>query len=511
MGKILPYFKKAVIDELLDNIASGNSNYYAFASNPIPYVGDPPSISNTDYDDLFINNWQLLFGKKLNVTNFAPIIDNNQWKANTVYRRYDNTDSYLYSNNMFYVISPPDYVGGDYNIYKCIDNSNGAVSTVKPNQIQYTSFETSDGYVWKYITSVSYAQYKLFSSDDHCPVFTNTIISLYSSQYSGVEVVNISNGGIGYSTYHNGTIQYANSSVIQIETANTSGQNDFYASSGIYVYNETETTGQIFGVSKYISNTSGKWVYLDSSANTDNILPNFSKYKISPKVVFTSDGNTNPVGYSVVNSVSNSISEIIILDRGSDISWCNVHITSTFGSGANLYAIVPPPGGHGFDAVSELNVKGISIQFTFANTEGNTITTSNVVYNKIGLLKNPYSLTANNTKGSLYTTNTFNQLLVANIASPVIFANGDYVVGNTSGAIGTVVISNSTQLHLTGDTHFSNGEYVVSSNGTVSAQIDIQNLGALYHKDLRPLYIQNINNINRSNTQTESFKLIIQV
>lgn len=511
MGKILPYLKKAVIDELLDNIVAGNSNYYAFASNPIPYPGDPPSIANTDYDDLFINNWRLLFGKKLVATNFAPVIENNQWESNTVYRRYDNTDSQLYTNNMFYVISPPDYVGGNYNIYKCIDNANNSTSTVKPDQVQYTSFQTSDGYVWRYMTSVSYSQYKLFSSDNLFPVFTNNIISLYSKQYAGVEIVNISNGGIGYSTYHNGTIQSANSSVIQIENANTSGQNDFYANSGMYIYNEAETTGQIFGISSYVSNSSGKWVYLDSAANTQTISPNLTKYKISPRVIFTSDGNTNPLGYSVVNTTSNSISEIVILERGSDVTWCNVRITSAFGSGANLYAIVPPPGGHGFDAVSELNVKGISVQFKFANTEGNTIYTSNVVYNKIGLIKNPHSLNANNTKGSLYTANTFNQLLVANVSTPVTFANGDYVVGNTSGAVATVVFSNTTQLYLTGDTHFSNGEYVISSNGTVSTEIIIQNLGDLFIKDMRPLYIQNINNINRSNTQTESFKLIIQV
>jgi hypothetical protein len=511
MGKILPYFKKAIIDELIDNVSANDSYYYAFASNPIPYSGDPPAIANTDYQDLFVNNWQLLFGKKLNRTNFAEMVDNNQWTSNTIYRRYDNTDSSLYSNNLFYVIAPPDYVGGSYHVYKCIDNANNSTSTIKPNQVQYTTFQTADGYKWRYLTSVTYSQFKQFSSDNYCPIFANGIISFYSSQYSGVEVVMIANAGTGYSTYHDGTIESANSTVIQIETANTSGQNDFYTNSGIYIYNVAETTGQLFGISQYISNTSGKWVYLDAEANTDTILPNSTQYKISPKVVFTSDGNTRPLAYSVVNSVTNSISEIVILDVGSDITWCNVRLTSAFGSGANLYAIVPPPGGHGYDVISELNVKAMGVQFNFANTEGNTIFASNVVYNKIGLLKNPYSLNANNTKGSAYTSNTFSQLLKANVATPVTFANGDFVIGNTSGAIGTVVFSNTTQLFLTGDTHFSNGEIVISSNGATSAQIDIKELGDVYIKQLRPLYIQNINNVNRSNTQIESFKLIIQI
>lgn len=511
MGKLLPYYKKAIVDELIDNVTANDSSYYAFASNPIPYAGDPPAIANTDYDDLFINNWQLLFGKKLNKTNFAHIIDNNEWSANTVYRRYDNMDSELYTNNMFYVIAAPDYLGGSYNIYKCIDNANGSPSTVKPNQVQYTTFETADGYKWRYLTSTTYLQHELFSDTNYAPVFTNNIISIYSLIYSGVDVVMISNSGSNYSTYHDGIVQSVNSTVIQIETANTSIQNDFYKNSGIYLYNTAAPTGQIFGISQYISNTSGKWVYIDGEANTDSITPNSTQYKISPKVVFTSDGNTQPKAYSVVNSSSNSISEIVILDTGSEITWCNVRVTAAFGSGANLYAIVPPPGGHGYDAVSELNVRGLAVQFNFANTEGNTIFASNVVFNKIGLIKNPYSLNANNTKGSLYSSNTFNQLLKANVANPAVFSNGDFVVGNSSGAVGTVVFSNTTQLFLTGDTNFSNGEYVISSNGATSAQIDIKSLGNVYIKELRPLYIQNINNVNRSNTQTESFKLIIQV
>ena len=43
------------------------------------------------------------------------------------------------------------------------------------------------------------------------------------------------------------------------------------------------------------------------------------------------------------------------------------------------------------------------------------------------------------------------------------------------------------------------------------SNISINTLGDLYVKDLKPIYVQNINNINRSGDQTESFKLIIQV
>ena len=53
----------------------------------------------------------------------------------------------------FYVVTDA------FNIYKCLDNSNGAVSTFDPSTIgtptQQGSFETADGYKWRYITSIS--------------------------------------------------------------------------------------------------------------------------------------------------------------------------------------------------------------------------------------------------------------------------------------------------------------------------------------------------------------------
>ena len=91
------------------------------------------------------------------------------------------------------------------------------------------------------------------------------------------------------------------------------------------------------------------------------------------------------------------------------------------------------------------------------------------------------------------------------------FAAENVVVGNTSGAIGTVVYANSSVIHLTGDKTFVDGEYIALANGSASAALSIDTLGDIYVKDIKPLYVQNINNINRSGDQTESFKLIIQV
>ena len=272
------------------------------------------------------------------------------------------------------------------------------------------------------------------------------------------------------------------------------------------------STSQLKTVKQYVSNSSGNWVYLDSAANATNITPSITQYKISPKVVFDTDSDSEPEAYSVVNTYSKSISKIVIIDTGYGVSRANVSIVSNtvYGSGAAAYAIVPSPSGHGSSPEVELNMQGYALNFTFANSESNTIIT-NTSYNKIGIMKNVYSLNANGTKGSIYSTNTFSQILSANVTLSSTFAVGELVKGQTSRSMGRVVFCNTSMIYLVGDKKFSNNENIISANGTLSIPISINKLGDIYAKDICPLYVQNINNITRANTQSETFKLIINV
>lgn len=516
MGKILPYYKKAIIDEIIDNITSGTSNYYAFASMAEDAFTNSTAseVANSDYYTTFNNDWLMLFGKKLTAADIVPFIEKNMWTTNTVYSRYDNTSNTLYTDNNYYVITSPADTGGPYHIYKCIDNDGNTASNTNPSTIgtptQAYTFETSDGYNWRYISSISSANYDKFSSTDYVPVYANSLIVSSANAYAGVEVLVITNSGNGYNAYTNGTIQsVVNSTLIQIQANNSSTSASFYVNNGIYINTNTAATSQLLDVSGYVSNGSGSWITLRTAANTTNITPGVTTYIISPKVKFTSDG-VEPQAYTNINTTSNSIGSITLLDIGSDISWCNVEIQSAYGSNAAVYAIVSPAGGHGSNPSIELNIKGIVFGFNFSNTESNTIPTANIVYNKIGIIKNPYTLNANNTKGSLYTSNTFNNLIKANTS--YTFAAGQTLIGANSGARGIVVFANSTAVHLAGDKGFINGEFVTNSTSTANlATITITSIGNVYTKDITPLYVQNINNVNRSNTQIEAFKINIQI
>jgi len=512
MGELLPRYKKALIEDLVNTISSNVSYYYAFASNPVSLTAGVPDLTADEFTTIFTSNWQMLFGKQITNNNILPVIKNIQWASNTVYDRYDNTNANLYSSS-YYVITPPSTTGGSHDIYMCLDNANGSPSIVQPSTMSPISWTSAtDGYVWRYITSISDIDYKRFSTNAYAPVYANNTLSIGASINSGVDVVVVANGGSNYRTYANGIIQSnPSTNVVQIESTQSPISN-FFVNCGIYIYTSGQSTAQLKTVTNYNVNSSGNWVHVDTAVNTNVITPGVTQYIISPKVVFQTDGNTNPIAYSVVNAYSNSIYKIVVTDTGSNISRANTYILSgLYGSGANIYAITAPPGGYGYDPVSELNVQGMCVAFNFSNNENGTIPT-NVHYNKVGILKNPRVLIqANGAKSSLSWTNTtFSQVLQANISPTVTYNVGDIVVGQTSNATGTVAFSNSTTVYLTGDKNFSNGEYIASNTGTTT-QITINTLGNIYAKDLEPIYVQNLIDVQRSNTQLESYKLIIQV
>jgi len=516
MGKLLPQFKKSVIDDIVSSITANTATYYGFAGNPISYSGNTPAVTSDDFSSTFTNDWQMLFGKKLANTDILPIINKIFWTTNTVYTRYDNTLDL--TNTSFYVVTEPAVSGGTYNIYKCIDNANGSPSTQIPDQIQASSFTKSDGYTWRYITSISNFDYGRLATDNFIPVYPNTTIQSSAYNYSGVEVVNIVNGGNGYNCWASGNVQGGNSTVVQIQSTASVSQN-FYTNNAIYLYNST-IGSQLRNITNYIANSSGNFVYVDTPITTSNSQ---STYYISPRVVFQTDGVADPQAYSVINSVGNTISSIVIVDTGYGISWANVTIQSntSYGSGAKVYAIVPPAGGHGANPANELNVQGMGLSFNFANTESNTIPQT-VTYNKIGIIKNPYEIDGNTglKTATLYAGNTFTSFITANVSPSTTFTVGDQVTGAISGAVGTVAFSNGSVIYITGDKYFANGagEMITNANGSVSANIVINTSnstydfrGSIYTKDIVPLYIQNINNVNRSSGRVESFKLIVQI
>ena len=66
MGALTYAYKQSILNEIIYNIVADVSNYYAFAANPTPFSNNSLTLSSNEYDLSFINNWQIMFGKKTN-------------------------------------------------------------------------------------------------------------------------------------------------------------------------------------------------------------------------------------------------------------------------------------------------------------------------------------------------------------------------------------------------------------------------------------------------------------
>lgn len=103
------------------------------------------------------------FAKKISGNDISVVVRRIDWTANTVY------DAYAHNVDLtgldYYVLT------SDFNVYKCLDNNRGSPSTIKPTYTGAgTTNRTADGYLWKYMFTVSRSQRLKFLTADWLPV-----------------------------------------------------------------------------------------------------------------------------------------------------------------------------------------------------------------------------------------------------------------------------------------------------------------------------------------------------
>jgi len=165
----------------------------------------PPS-ANTQFVT-YNEVWKNMIGaKRLTGNDVRLVFRRNDWAANTVYIEYDqeNPNLFLDNSNMIVVTS-------DWNVYKCIFNANNANSTVEPTAVNpNTITSTADGYIWKYMFSISDVGQLRFTTSEYVPVRTLTADNeslQWDVQEAATEgaiyAIKITNGGSNYSNASN--------------------------------------------------------------------------------------------------------------------------------------------------------------------------------------------------------------------------------------------------------------------------------------------------------------------
>lgn len=169
LSKYLGVFNAKQFKESVSEPSS--SNLYMTIGRSLSWPSDSnPTVPNTSSNSYF-DIWNNMVGaKRITGNDIRHCVPRFNWQSGSVYYAYDNlVDSKILnsSNTAFYVLTE------DWNVYKCLANNYGVTSTVKPSSISTVSdFQTSDGYIWKYMYTITEEERIRFVTNNYIPVKT---------------------------------------------------------------------------------------------------------------------------------------------------------------------------------------------------------------------------------------------------------------------------------------------------------------------------------------------------
>lgn len=298
--------------------------------------------------------------------------------------------SYKLEDTNYYVYNPTESA-----VYVCVDNNNKSASTVIPTGTSETVLHTADGYLWKYMYSLT--NVTKFITADYLPVVTankNTYTPVGSiagvsidsggTGYTGTTTITVNGDGVGASL-----VPQTTNGVITGVTISNPGSGYTYAnlvlstngtggSVSPWIFSGTVPTN-----SQFISESK---VTAGTLAGVEIISGGYGYTTAS--VSFIGDG-TGAVGSATI--VSGRITKISLYDTayrgGSGYNWANVVITGD-GYGASARAIISPYGGLGKDPINQLCAKSLMFYSNLSNNFNQGISQTNE-YRQIGIIKDP--------------------------------------------------------------------------------------------------------------------------
>jgi len=131
----------------------------------------------------YIHHNDMIAAKLINASDVSHVVKRTDWTSGTVYTEYDhNQDDQI--DQTFFVMTD------QYNVYKCISNYGGVVSTVKPTGQSSSIIETSDNYRWKFMYEVQQADVLKYVTTDWIPIkylTTNDGTAQWTVQQAGID------------------------------------------------------------------------------------------------------------------------------------------------------------------------------------------------------------------------------------------------------------------------------------------------------------------------------------
>lgn len=228
-------------------------------------------------------------------------------------------------------------------------------------------------------------------------------------------------------------------------------------------------------------------------------------------VTITGDGSgANATAY--VNTVSNTVANIVMTSVGTGYTFATVAISGGGGSGANARAIISPFGGHGSNPLYELGGKNVMFDVLISGSEDGSLVTTND-FRQISIIKDPIKYSSSNA----FSNSLFTQYLTLAIAgSGPEYIDDEYVYQGSSLSTSTFsgrILKWDSANNLMRLTEYTGTPTTTTLNGLISGAnryITSTVNPNLKNRSGQVLYIDNITPVTRSTDQTENFKIVIK-
>jgi hypothetical protein len=167
MAIITDDFKRRFVQKIIDDIADGNEHYYIG-------IGRSQQWDSSDTPTTAINtlgeqrNLRLSLQSVKKAEDVSFVVPRYNWVSGSIYSPYNNSQV-GYPTNPYYVLTDTN------SVYLCLQQGRDATgaavaSTVKPTGVSTTAFRTADGYIWKFIYTISASLANSYLSANYMPV-----------------------------------------------------------------------------------------------------------------------------------------------------------------------------------------------------------------------------------------------------------------------------------------------------------------------------------------------------
>lgn len=396
-------FKTDVTRLFIDDLV--NNDYWLFVSGIDGFTPSDSVKSKRGFLE------RTLFAKKVIESDIHFMIKYYPWQVGQSYVEYDD-EADLTGQRFYAVVGPNDNDTGDYRVYKCLNNNNGAIANTPPNYDVTNSnqiYSTADGYVWKFMYSISSLEFDAYNAIGYIPITPtptpNNPVPTTQSTVSDVVVTNpddnfgytVERGAFALSPFQSGVI------IVEPSTEYSPIRN-YYTGQYLYSTNPNDGVSRLWVITyyDYNVNTGNAEIRVGTELITGAVSPDISgaasnaNFQIFPRIDVIGDGSG---AVAIPRITNNRIQTLTVLKEGSDYTNATALVvdpaysfdpedTTTTDIRAEIRPRLSPAGGHGFNLIDEFRCKHFSL-YAYITAEDNTMIGDVNTYGGVGIVRTP--------------------------------------------------------------------------------------------------------------------------